>query len=163
MKMISKSLSGQKTSASELVDEQGSVIVKSLFLNVRNKLIKMKENFKSVCLIMGNINDIVTSGVSIADTFVFINYLQGLLSEISNMSLVISTHVTDEDESERLLGAFIQSSSDLTVTVSGLQTGLSKDVSGCLSVWGQSVPSGTYHYRLMDRQVKMFSPGSSSV
>lgn len=163
MKVISASLSAQNPADNELVDEQGTIIIKNLFLSLRNKLIKMRENFKSVCLIIGNINDIVTSGVSIAHVFIFINYLQGLLSEISNMSLVISTHVTDEDESERLLGAFIKNSSDLTVTVSGLQTGLSKDVSGCLSVWGQSVPSGTYHYRLMDRQVKMFSPGSSSV
>ncbi|XP_034248586.1 uncharacterized protein LOC117649718 isoform X2 [Thrips palmi] len=162
MKVISESLSAKKLSA-ELVDEQGTIAVKNLFLSVRNKLMKMRENFKSVCLIIGNINDIVTSGVSLEHVFIFINYLQGLLSEISNMSLVISSHVTDEDENERLLGTFIKNSSDLTVLVSGLQTGLSKDVSGCLSVLGQSVPSGTYHYRLMDRQVKMFSPGSSSV
>lgn len=145
------------------VNENGTVDVKNLFCTLREKLIKMRQNFKSVCLIVGNINDVANSGVSTANLFIFINYLQGLLSEINNMSLVISTHVTDEDENERLLGAFLKSASDLTVTVSGLQTGLSKDVSGCLSVWGQSVSSGTYHYRLLDRQVKMFSPGASSL
>lgn len=162
MKVISESLSNESKSF-DLVDENGVVSVKSLFSAVRSKLKEMREKFKSVCLIVGNVNDLINTGVSSANLFIFINYLQGLLSDINNMSLVISTHVTDEDDSERVLGAFLKNAADLTVTVSGLQTGLSKDVSGCLSVWGQSVPSGTYHYRLLDRQVKMFSPGASSV
>ncbi|KAJ1527643.1 hypothetical protein ONE63_007605 [Megalurothrips usitatus] len=147
----------------DFINDSGTIIVETLFSSIRSRLLKMKDSFKSVCLIIGNINDIITTGVSTSHIFTFINYLQGLLAEIDCMSLVISTHFTDDDESERLLGSFLKNASDLTVTVSGLQTGLSKDVSGCLNVWGQSTPSGTYHYRLLDRQVKMFSPGASSV
>ncbi|KAE8737470.1 hypothetical protein FOCC_FOCC017069 [Frankliniella occidentalis] len=163
MKLINESLSTSRETSEEDISKNGTFFVKSLFLSIRSKLLKMKENFKSVCLIIGNVNDLLTSGVSTAQLFIFLNYLQGLLSGISNLSLVISTHVTDDDDSERLLGAFLKNASDLTVTVSALQTGLSKDVSGCLSVGGLSVSSGTYHYRLLDRQVKMFSPGASSV
>ncbi|KAK3907833.1 Elongator complex protein 6 [Frankliniella fusca] len=163
MKIISESFSTLKETSDEDLCRNGTIVVKSLFASMRTKLLKLKENFKSVCLIIGNVNDLLTSGVSNTQLFIFINYLQGLLSEITNLSLVISTHVSDDAESERLLGAFLKNASDFTVTVSALQTGLSKDVSGCLSVGGLSLSSGTYHYRLLDRQVKMFSPGASSV
>lgn len=162
MNVLRESFSNQASSTVDSVNEHGTIILKTLLSSIRIKLMKMRENFKSVSLIVGNINDLVITGVSISQLFIFINCLQDLLSQIDGLSLVISTHFTD-DESESLLGAFLRHSSDLTVTVAGLKTGLSKDVSGILSVFRQAALPSIYHYRLMDRHVKIFTPGASAV
>ena len=162
MKLLSESFSNQSSSQADCVNQRGAIMMQDLFHKIRSKLLKMSENFKSLCLIIGNINDIVLTGVSMSQLFIFIDCLQGLMSEINGLSIVISTHVSNDD-SERLMGAFLRHASDLSVTVSGLQTGLSKDVSGILSVSKNDALPSTYHFRLMDRQIKIFSPGAIAV
>jgi hypothetical protein len=61
---------------------------------------------------------------------------------------------------------------DITVTVSGLKTGQSSDVSGAMRVihrsWNQPIiadewnKQNLYHFKLLDRQVKVFAPGTAS-
>ena len=60
------------------------------------------------------------------------------------------------------LASLVRRLADLTMSVSGLQTGVSKDVSGLLSLHTRASTSQTLQFKITDKDVKMFAPGTSS-
>ena len=60
------------------------------------------------------------------------------------------------------LASLVRRLADLTMSVSGLQTGVSKDVSGLLSLHTRAGTSQTLQFKITDKDVKMFAPGTSS-
>ena len=60
------------------------------------------------------------------------------------------------------LASLVRRLGDLTMSVSGLQTGVSKEVSGLLSLHTRRGESQTLQFKISDKDVKMFAPGSSS-
>jgi hypothetical protein len=85
--------------------------------------------------------------------------------------MAVLTHIAEGDEEQHLLTAGLCHVADVIVSVCGLKTGQSSDVSGTMKVihrrldqpmvaheWNEQ---NLYHFKLLDRQVKVFAPGTA--
>ena len=167
--LITDSLHGTGSDADcDILNPDSNAVLQSLYKIIRKSIQRLSETTKSVCLVLGNLSDFLTIGMSVASLVTFVTYLRGLMKEFSGLSLVISTHTCDNDDDRDVLRAALSHVADVTLSVQGLQTGLSKDVTGTLEVFTRnsaphhcsSAPK-LFHYCLKDRIVKVFAPGLS--
>jgi hypothetical protein len=146
--------------------------VKNLFQLIEEKIKKLLQKRKFVSLVIDDLSDLLSLGIPVKEVLSFFQYCRTLLESHPGLSLVILTHVAEGDEEQHLLAAGLCHVADMTVTICGLKTGQSSDVSGTMKVirrrWDQSMigsewnKQNLYHFRLLDRQVKVFAPGTAS-
>ena len=147
-------------------------IVNSLFLMIKEKLEKLMETKKMVCLVIDDVSDILSLGVPVKDVLSFLQYCRVLLELLHGLSFVVLTHIYEEDEEQCLVAANISHVANKVVTVSSLKTGQSVDVSGIMKISNKNLDTSVreldwnkqniYHFKLLDRQVKVFAPGTGS-
>ncbi|KAJ9573443.1 hypothetical protein L9F63_009171 [Diploptera punctata] len=146
-------------------------IVKDLFIKIREKIEKLMETRKNVCLIVEDISDFLLLGIPVKDVLSFFQYCRVLLDSLEGLSVVILTHVAEGDEEQCIVATSVSHVADTVVTISSLKTGQSNDVSGVLKIvhrnLEKSIPNhdwnaqNLYHFKLLDRQVKVFAPGTA--
>jgi hypothetical protein len=122
--------------------------------------------------VIDDLSDLLSLGIHVKDVLSFLQYCQTLLESQPDLSMVVLTHVAEGDEEQHLLSAGLCHVADITVIVCGLKTGQSSDVSGAMKVihrrWDQPIiadewnKQNLYHFKLLDRQVKVFAPGTAS-
>lgn len=174
---VLKLLSGSLNSALEdgtqnffFGDEENTV--RNLFYLIEEKIKRLLQHRKPVSLVIDDLSDLLSLGVPVKEVLSFLQYCRTLLESQPDLSLVVLTHVAEGDEEQRLLTTELCHVADITVTVSGLKTGQSSDVSGAMKVihrrWNQPIiadewnKQNLYHFKLLDRQVKVFAPGTAS-
>lgn len=134
--------------------------VKDLFLLLRSKVKLLSGITSKVLLVVDDISDILAAGFTIQLTLSFLQYCNSLKYEIPSISMAILTHRCGEDEEHEVLAAAVSHFSDVYIQVSGLKTGYSNEISGRLIIKYPLKPScEQYHYKLLDRHVKVFAPG----
>merc|ERR1719495_2493482 len=86
-------------------------------------------------------------GISDRSTYLLCHYLVSETLKLERSEIVVRLF--------RRLG-------DLHLSVTGLETGLSRDVSGVLSIQTLQGQTQTLHFKVLDKDVKVFAPGTSS-
>lgn len=112
-----------------------------------------------VSLILDDISVLLDVGWDLQQVLRFLSRLRSL----KLASMAVLTHTAAADPPTSLLASALIHASDTAVSVLPLSTGVSADVSGTLIIRHLQQPNDmpqTFHFRLMDRQVKVFSPGS---
>jgi hypothetical protein len=150
-------------------DEENTM--RNLFHLIEEKTKKLLQNRKLVSLIIDDLSDLLSLGIPIKEVLSFLQYCRTLLESQSGLSLVVLTHIAEGDEEQRLLASGLCHVADMIVTICGLKTGQSSDVSGAMNVihrrldqpmvvheWNKQ---NLYHFKLLDRQVKVFAPGTA--
>lgn len=99
-------------------------------------------------------------GVSLLDTTHFINRCVNL----NSVKVVINMHVGSS--TDRYVCNALDHASDLVIDVSSLKTGRSLDVTGVVTIKRNAIEAtdtsfrqSTFHYRTLDREIKLFAPG----
>ena len=118
---------------SGLVDEDSLVVVDQLFM--------------LTCL-----------GLSDRSVYLFCHYLVSEVLALERSQLVLRLYQPDCDQ----LVGLVRRLAELQLSVSGLETGLSRDVSGVLALHTRPGLAQTLHFKVTDKDVKMFAPGTSS-
>ncbi|XP_049827599.1 uncharacterized protein LOC126266943 [Schistocerca gregaria] len=110
-------------------------------------------------LILDDVSVLLDIGWDLKQVISFLSRLRSL----KLASMAVLTHTAGADTLTSLLAAALIHSSDTAVSVLPLSTGVSADVSGTLIIRHLQRPNNTpqtFHFRLTDRQVKVFAPGS---
>ena len=92
-------------------------------------------------------------GLSVSTVGAFCHQLMTFVASKNDSRIVLRSV-------EGQLANFLQTMASLTLSVRGLQTGQSRDVSGVITI--KEKRRRTFHYRLDDKTVKIFPPGTSS-
>ncbi|XP_054267391.1 elongator complex protein 6-like [Macrosteles quadrilineatus] len=122
------------------------------------------------CLIVDDLSVLITAGVDLAGVVSLLQCLRQLMEDDKDLSLLVCSHVSENCEDHRLLADFTSHVADLRVTVAPLRTGFSTNVTGSLEVvdnlepiFGSASDKKVFHFKLTDRQIKVFAPGTVGV
>jgi len=97
-------------------------------------------------------------GLSTRSVYLLCHYLVLASLQLERSQTVLRLYQSDCEEVVGLIRRLGQ----LHLSVTGLYTGQSRDVSGVLSLLAPPAPAQTFHFKIMDKDVKMFAPGTSS-
>ncbi|PSN54131.1 hypothetical protein C0J52_09466 [Blattella germanica] len=146
-------------------------IIKNLFLMIKTKIENIFKNKKTVCLVIDDASDLLSLGVAVKDVLCFFQYCRSLFEMFSGLSIIVLTHIAEGDKEQHLVTMGVAHVADIKINISSLKTGQSNDVSGVMKVihrsWDKSVTKvdwnqqNVYHFKLLDRQVKVFAPGTA--
>ncbi|KAF6204017.1 hypothetical protein GE061_002356 [Apolygus lucorum] len=139
--------------------------LKGLFLGLKRRLEELKSQYRHVYFIVDNLSSLLFLGFTSGQLTTLLHYLRTLADD--SVTLVISLQTTQDDEEETRLSAYLCQIADFRLTVAPLRTGSSQDVSGSIELIKKDVSkieSWTnpmlYHYKLSERNVKIFLPGN---
>lgn len=140
---------------------------KIVFEILKNKIALLKNHCKSVFIIIDDLSDFMNLGVSSKETLLFIQYVRMYFQQYANF--IVSSQCHEEDEEQVKIKNFLLHFSDLRISIKCLETGFSKDVTGCIEIVktdedaleGWSKPL-LYHYKSKDRNINVFLPGNIS-
>ncbi|KAJ4445917.1 hypothetical protein ANN_12603 [Periplaneta americana] len=169
LKLLNESMNSNSESNNRwLLLGKEDLIVKNIFLMIKEKIDKLLQVRKLTSLVIDDLSDLLCLGIPLKEILLFFQYCRTLLESEHGVSLIVLTHIADGDEEQRLLSASVAHVADIVVTICGLKTGRSNDVSGALKVhhkgWNDAVTvqewnkQNFYHFKLLDRQVKTFAP-----
>ncbi|XP_069695416.1 elongator complex protein 6 [Periplaneta americana] len=172
LKLLNESMNSNSESNNRwLLLGKEDLIVKNIFLMIKEKIDKLLQVRKLTSLVIDDLSDLLCLGIPLKEILLFFQYCRTLLESEHGVSLIVLTHIADGDEEQRLLSASVAHVADIVVTICGLKTGRSNDVSGALKVhhkgWNDAVTvqewnkQNFYHFKLLDRQVKTFAPGTA--
>ncbi|PNF25543.1 Elongator complex protein 6 [Cryptotermes secundus] len=151
-------------------DEENTM--RNLFHLIKGKTEKLLQKRKLVSLVIDDLSNLLSLGISVKEVLSFLQYCRTLLESQPGLSLVVLTHIAEGDDEQQLLNAGLCHVADVIVTVCGLKTGQSSDVSGSMKVTHRRLDQpmiahewnkqNLYHFKLLDRQVKVFAPGTAT-
>lgn len=117
----------------------------------------VKDNFY---IFIDDLSHFADLGASLQDTTQFINRCVNL----DGVKVVINMHVGSS--TDRYVCNALDHASDLVIDVSSLKTGRSLDVTGVVTIKRNGIETTdtsfrqtTFHYRTLDRDIKLFAPG----
>ncbi|GLV44818.1 poly [Carabus blaptoides fortunei] len=143
-------------------------VVRYLFDQIQQNIDELqKQNGGRVTsLVIDDISHLFDLGVDLKNVLRFLKYCNGLAFN-SNVNVVVNCHVnTDIDE---IIANLMFHSADVCVNVCALRTGRSRNVSGVLSVSKKTSTKtnihqqNTYHFKLTDKDIKLFAPGRAII
>ncbi|XP_014213459.1 uncharacterized protein LOC106643019 [Copidosoma floridanum] len=187
LKIISKNIGRENNDASNTLDfskplefdikSRTDELVKKLVKVIKENCVLIKKEMPSqkVFLILDDLSHLFDLGLNIQDVWLFIRYLRSFVNVEPRLTLCIASHTNKVDQEAyppNLVATGLEYFSDLVIHVQPLETGYSKSVSGKMIIswksqeerlkfkWPEEI---MYLYKLYDRQVKLFAPGSSSI
>ena len=116
-----------------------------------------------VTLIIDRLDCLLSLGISTKDILQFYQQCHNLVKGTSSMhgAFVTSIELASDDKVLVHCTNLLSHWCDLVLTVKGLETGVSKDLTGSVSIqWaGNQQLKAYFHFKCFDRGVRMFSPG----
>lgn len=183
LKIISKNIHCENSS--QINDEKplefdvrnkSNELVKQLVHVIKDECVTMKKCLtnQKVYLIIDDLSHLFNIGLNIQDVWLFIRYLRSFVNLEPHLTLCVTSHVYKAQElcQQNLIAVGLRYFAELVINVQPLETGFSKSVSGKIIVnwksqrerlrfkWPEEM---IYLFKLSDRQVKLFAPGSSHI
>ena len=115
------------------IDSAGRLDTKVLLKSIIHHLDKLKMNSgKTPNLIVDNLSVLIDLGCSTKDVIFMVHYLRSYCSDCRENTIVLGMNndLGEEDEENNKLWNYVQHNTYLSLTVSGLGTGYSKEVHG---------------------------------
>ncbi|KAK3091921.1 hypothetical protein FSP39_023737 [Pinctada imbricata] len=148
--------------------------MKELIDLIKQKYDKLKEcTSKTPVIIIDNLSLWIDIGYSINQVIHFVNVLNRLVLKPSQPDLEAGSFIsnldsglTHDDIDKTVLWKYMSHMSDMTIEVSGLDSGFCKEVHGKIKVsWKDSllkITSRIMQFRVMDKSIALFASGMSS-
>ncbi|XP_058803757.1 elongator complex protein 6 [Phymastichus coffea] len=130
---------------------------------------------QKVYVIIDDLSHLFDIGLSMEDVWLFTRYLRSFVKQEPFFTVCIGSHIYKSLGHQclpNLAAVVLKHFADLIISVQPLETGFSKSASGKVIVYWKASnerhkfkwPKETmYLYKLLDRQVKLFEPGSSCI
>lgn len=139
-----------------IIDLDVDACVRSLFKDIVQNVKILSENGPTT-IIFDDISHLLDIGISVKDILMYIKVCNSL-ALIKNVKIIVNCHVSNDDDEK--LSNMLFHSADLWVTVSALKTGISRNVTGSIQLRRPERNfERFYHYKLEDKDIKMFYPG----
>lgn len=150
------------------LQQNKETVVRHLFNEIKQNIDELQKQNGGRCmsLVIDDISHLFDLGVDLKNVLRFLKYCNGLVVS-SNVTVIVNCHVSTEID--EIVANIMFHSADLCVNVSALRTGRSRNVSGVLSVnrntstKNQHQQTSTYHFKLTDRDIKLFAPGRAII
>eukprot|EP00090_Calanus_glacialis_P015899 TRINITY_DN25013_c0_g1_i1.p1 TRINITY_DN25013_c0_g1~~TRINITY_DN25013_c0_g1_i1.p1 ORF type:complete len:244 (-),score=84.27 TRINITY_DN25013_c0_g1_i1:67-798(-) len=141
------------------VDDTGLSSLKPLYLEISSLITD------NTLVILDQVSILTCLGFTTPSIYAFCHYLMSMMASMDTCQLVMRLDQAGGRSVQ--LVRLLQQLSRLNLTVAGLQTGQSRDVSGVLTMQdrgaeGQKGGQRTFQFRVEDKNVKIFAPGTSS-
>lgn len=153
------------------VDNAGRLDTKVLLKFIRNHLERLKLNSgKMPNLIIDNLSVLIDFGCSAKAVIFMMHYLRSYCLDCGENTIVLGVNndLGEEDEENTKLWNYIRHCSYLSLTVSGLGTGYSKEVHGQITArWNSTtstkkIKEKKTQFKLTDKTCILFASGMSS-
>lgn len=157
-------MQGLKTLLDEILDDggDGGVLRDKITEVVFDEIQKTVDDFTqnhNVFVMVDDFSHLFDLGVDLRKVLTFVNRCMNLTNN-ERVSVVLGSHVSDN--SDRVVVNNLTYTSDVTVVVSTLKTGRSRDVTGVIDIIRNRVDKrDTYHYLATEKEIKTFCPGQS--
>jgi len=119
-----------------------------------------------VTLFIDELNSLLNLGVPMKDVVTFYQYCRAMVkaTDFANVALIVSSGNTLNDPEGTQCSALLSHWSHLVLTEKGLQTGLSKDLSGTITMNWNIAPfhRQQYQFKSYERGIRTFAPGTCS-
>ena len=135
----------------DLEDEE---LVKTIFSDIKKSV---RDN---TLIIVDQVSILTSLGVGAKYVYLLCHYLSLLINSFNNSQLVI--RMFDSSDGQSQLVNLVSSLSSCHVSVRGLETGESRDVSGVLLISTPDTDTKILQFKILDKDVKVFAPGTSS-
>ncbi|XP_014220143.1 elongator complex protein 6 [Trichogramma pretiosum] len=159
------------------ITNKSTHLVNQLVQIIKDECIsKAKEmSEQKVYLIIDDLSHLFDVGLNVQDIWYFIRCIRSFINDEPLLTLCVTSHVFDsslEFCETNIIANVLKHSADLVIVVRPLETGQSREISGKLAVYWKSESERlrfkwseemTYLYKLHDREVKLFAPGSSRI
>jgi len=117
-----------------------------------------------ITLFIDELNSLFNLGVPMTDVVKFYQFCRAMVNttNTSNLSLIVSSGNTVNDSEALQCTSFLSHQSHLVLTEKGLQTGLSKDLSGSVTMDWKIAPyhHQQFQYKSFERGIRIFAPGT---
>lgn len=159
----------------DAISTEHTDIVRKLFTYIKESYDEAAQFKESVVLIIDDINHLLDLGLSVHDTMYFVRYLRSFIASHFSSQLCILTHMYQWDSQTSDADAvanMLNYMAHLCIATKPFKTGHSSDTSGKLIIrwridsvrlkyhWPEET---TYLFKLSDWQVKIYTPGATSV
>lgn len=160
------------------IKRDNSSLVKQLVQVIKDECLSVTklEDTQKVYLIIDDLSHLFDLGLDIEDVWLFIRYIRSFVSLEPLLTICISSHVYrvihEEICQPNQMSLALRHMAELTITVQPLETGYSQNVSGKMVIRWKSQKDRLkfkwpeemiYLFKLFDRKVNVFTPGSSNV
>ncbi|XP_074106254.1 elongator complex protein 6 [Cotesia typhae] len=150
-------------------------VIQHLFTSLRHQYYETKKIRESVTIIIDEITHLFDLNLSLKEVWLYTKYLRSLMESEPTLALCVMGHSyqTDADNCyPNIIVQVIRRMSHLFVITEPLKTGYANDISGNMHVqwrvaairkqhhWSERT---TYQYKLLDRQIKLFTPGGLAI
>ena len=158
------------------VKSGGSDLAKQIVQVIRDECATIQKlNSQKVYIIVDDLSHLFDLGLNIQDIWLFIRHLRSMGNDEPHLTLCIASHVykAAPDLCEpNIIALGLRHFAELVINVQPLETGFSRNVSGKMIIcwkahqerqkfkWPEEM---VYLFKLSDRHVKLFAPGSSHV
>lgn len=149
-----------------------NVSINELYLSVKERILAKQSDNEPVNVIIDGVSHLFDLGYSLRDVNNFCKQIFDLLKHCNNSILLFHCNQASEDDVTRTMSNLLIHKAHTVVEVENLQSGLSTDVSGHLTVnhLGQKFQNEhmlsldlkptRYLFKLFDRGVKLLAPGT---
>ncbi|XP_076220849.1 elongator complex protein 6 isoform X2 [Nomia melanderi] len=143
----------------------------SLFGTITDEYHKMKKSHKHVIIIIDDLGHLYNLGFTLKDSMSYVRFLRSLIEHDIASQLCIAIHTYKCELQNSIANRsvhILKHMAHLFVKIDSFKTGQSNDVSGKITInwrvdrirnehkWSEI---SKYMYKLLDRQVKIYSPG----
>ncbi|XP_034948507.1 elongator complex protein 6 [Chelonus insularis] len=148
-------------------------LVQHLFASLRDQYYEVKKVNENVTIIIDDITHLIDLNLSLKEVWFYTRYLRSLMEIEPKLSMCILGHSYQTDANNcysNMVVTVLRRMAHLYVCTEPLSTGHSREISGLLSiVWRVASIRKQYHwadrtvylYKLLDRQIKLFTPGGT--
>lgn len=157
----------------ECMQERATSIINNIFMAIKSECNKMTNEGRSVLIIIDDISHFYNLGCDLNESVHYVRCLRSFLGQFPLFQLCIVTHTYNSELKSCVPNVFangLKRMAHLIVKTEPLQTGYSSDASGNVTInWRISNIRMTYNwpeiakymYKLSNRQVQIYAPGTS--
>lgn len=145
-------------------------LVEIFFTPVRDQFLELKKTRPNITIIVDDITHLLDLNLSFREVWRYSKYLISLMEIDTKISMCILGHIYQSDICfSNSIITMLQRGSQLYIAIEPLSSGHSNDISGIMIVEWRALQyrknfnwpeRTTYLYKLLDRQIKLFTPGA---
>lgn len=144
----------------------------NLLIEMRQKILSMQEKYEMVNVIIDGVSHLFDLGYQLKQVNEFCQQLIKFVTNHNNSFVICNCNEANEDDVTSLISNLLAHKAYTVLEVENLPSGLSADVTGHLTakypglkfdkdhLYGMDIKSNQYLFKLFDRGVKLFAPGT---
>ncbi|GJQ80146.1 hypothetical protein Trydic_g23725 [Trypoxylus dichotomus] len=138
-----------------VLNDDADKVTENLYKNIEQSLNDLLQACSGLTyIVIDDLSGLFHLGLTFKDCIFLIN---SLLNFDDRINLIVGTHIASNDDQH--LATALSYISDIIISVDSLRAGRSNIVTGVIKIQRHDIPMEKYHFKAMDKGVKIFKPG----